>query len=141
MPSSLRTGISYGKRNNWMAGADFSYQNWSQFESFGVKDTLKNSFSIHAGGQKVSGGFVYRLGARYGKSYLELKQTRLEDYAVTLGFGIRRIAPKKPVSMIHFAVELGRRGTLRENLIEEDYIRFHVGFSLADVWFIKPKYD
>ncbi len=141
LPSNYRIGISYGKRDKWLAGADFNYSNWEKYESFGVQDTLKNSYSVHAGGYYSSGKFIYRLGARYNQSYLELNETRLQDYSVTVGWGIRRYAPKKPASMIHLAVEIGRRGTLQNDLLQEDYIRIQLGFSLSDVWFIKAKYD
>lgn len=141
MPSYWRTGITYGIKDKWMAGVDFNYHHWENYESFGVKDSLKNSYSIQAGGLKSTSKFVYRLGARYSKTYLELRNTRLEDYGITFGWSIRRFAPKKPASMIHLAVEVGKRGTLHDELLLEKYIRLHIGFSLADVWFIKPKYD
>jgi hypothetical protein len=141
MPSYWRAGISYGVKDNWMAGVDFSYHNWENYESFGVEDNLQNSYNIQVGGLKSTSKFVYSLGARYSKTYLELRETRLEDYGITFGWSIRRFAPKKPASMIHLAVEVGKRGTLQDELLLEKYVRLHIGFSLADVWFIKPKYD
>ena len=52
----------------------------------------------------------------------------------------------RSLSRLNLGCELGRLGTVAENNIEENYIRFSLGFSMApdtryDRWFRKRKYD
>jgi hypothetical protein len=141
LPQYWRGGVSLEKPDKWMIGADFTYNNWKNFESFKSKDTLKNGYSAIIGGQKFTNRFDYRMGFRYSNSFLNLKETRLNDYALTLGLGIKKLLPKRPPSAINIAVEFGQRGTLENDLIKEQYVKFHLGFTLTDIWFIQPKYD
>lgn len=141
MPDYYRGGVSFGKNGVWLAGLDFSYNNWEQFRNFEAKDSLKNSFETNLGGEYKTKKFVYRAGTRFSKTYLSLNNTQLNDYSVSLGIGILRLFPKRPPSTINLGIEAGQRGTTDNNLIREKYIRMYLGFSLTDIWFIKPKYD
>jgi hypothetical protein len=42
--------------------------------------------------------------------------------------------------MINTAIEFGKRGSGVNN-ITENFIKFSLGLSLSDIWFIKRKYD
>jgi hypothetical protein len=57
---------------------------------------------------------------------------------VSVGFGL---PIKRAATMIHFSVEAGKRGTTSGNLIEENYFKCSVGFTLNDRWFVKQKFD
>jgi len=50
-----------------------------------------------------------------------------------------------PPSKMNFGIEFGNRGTTEENLIEESFVNFYVGFSLTphviNKWFVQRKYD
>jgi len=141
LPQYWRGGITIEKPNKWVVGTDFIYNNWKQFESFNSHDSLKNSYSAIIGGQRMAEHFDYRMGFRYTNSYLNLKDTRLDDYAFTLGIGIKKLFAKRAPSTINVAFEFGQRGTLENGLIKEQYVKFHLGFTLSDIWFIQPKYD
>ena len=143
--------------NTWLIGAEIAMQNWSDFESFGVKDSLQNSFRIAVGGQYsphvISGGFwssraVYRAGFKYYKSYLELQNTAIEEYGITFGLAIPanttkiRGSSQEPFySSINLSLELGKRGTAESSLIKEEFFKFTVGLTLRDKWFNPRKYD
>jgi len=43
--------------------------------------------------------------------------------------------------MVSTGIEFGRMGTTNQNLIEENYIRFVLGISLKERWFVKKKYN
>ena len=45
------------------------------------------------------------------------------------------------VHIVNAAFEIGQRGNRTTSLLRENYVRFTVGFSLSDIWFIKRKYD
>ncbi|MBL0341048.1 MAG: hypothetical protein IPP71_09055 [Bacteroidetes bacterium] len=108
MPGQVKFGFTFSK-SKWLAGADFSYSNWDKYESFNSKDDLKNSYIINAGGERKAGKLVYRIGGRYAKTYLNLKNTQLDDYGVTFGIGLLKSSPKRPPSSINLSVELGAK--------------------------------
>ena len=141
MPDYFRIGATIGKPKNWTVGFDFSYYNWANFQSFDTNDSLDNSYTLHIGGEKYGEKLIYRLGAKYGTTYLNIKNTQLDEYGVTVGIGINKLFPKRPPSTVNIAFELGQRGTLDNNLIKESYFKFHLGFTLTDIWFIPAKYD
>ncbi len=141
LPQFWRSGISLEKTGKWMIGADFNYYNWNAYESFGVRDTLKNSYNVIVGGQKYTNRFDFRMGVRYGTTYLNIKETQLNEYGFTVGLGIKKLLAKRPPSAINIGFEIGQRGTLDNNLIREQYYRFFLGFTLTDIWFVQPKFD
>jgi hypothetical protein len=141
LPDYWRGGFTIGKPMKWTLGLDFSYYNWERYKSFDSVDSLKNSYTLNIGGERYGEKFIYRLGGHYGTTYLNLKNTQLNDYGITFGIGINKLFPKRPPSTVNIAFELGQRGTLKNDLIKEQYFKFHIGFTLTDIWFIKPKYD
>ncbi len=141
LPDNIRGGIMIGRPGKWQAGVDVAYNNWANYESFGSNDSLKNSYTIHIGGERTGEKVIYRLGAYYGSTFLNLRNTQLDEYGITFGLGLNKLFPKRPPSGINIAIEAGRRGTTKNNLIREQYLKLHLGFSLTDIWFIKPKYD
>jgi len=46
----------------------------------------------------------------------------------------------KQFTMMHTAIEFGKRGTGVNN-VTENFFKFSLGLSLSDIWFIKRKYD
>ena len=141
MPQYYRAGITFSNPLKWMAGAEFGYYNWSEFENFESVDTLENTYSIRVGGEKYQEKFTYRAGFNFATSYINLNNTQLVEYGITFGIGINRFLPKRPPSAINVGIELGQRGTTKNKLIKEQYINFHLGFTLTDKWFHRPKYD
>ncbi|HNP48104.1 MAG TPA: hypothetical protein PKK99_02770 [Bacteroidia bacterium] len=147
LPLSMGFGLAARKGSKWIMGADFNLQNWKEYSSFGQNDSLSDSWRLGAGAQFTPNDralksylktIQYRLGFHYSQTFLNLNQTQLNEMGASLGFGfpIRRVA-----STIQLAVEAGSRGTTDNQLIREKYIRFTLGFTLNDRWFIKPKYD
>ncbi len=145
MPLSIGGGLTFMKKNAWMVGADFDWQNWKKFKSFGVSDSLANSFTFAIGGEIIPHyssltnywkKMSYRFGFNYGQSNLELKNTKINDFSVTIGIGfpLRKIR-----TMINLAIEAGKKGTINQDLIQENYIKFTLGFSFREFWFFRPK--
>ena len=146
-PLSLGGGFMLKKGTRWTFLADYSMQHWSDFSMFGQNDSLRDSWNASAGIQYVPNDRMrksiwdpiqYRVGFRYGQTYLQLGGHQLKEYAVTAGLGIpiRRVA-----TVIQLFGEIGRRGTSSDNLILEKFVRFGLGITLNDRWFIKPKYE
>jgi len=158
LPLAWSAGIAIGRKNAWTVSGSYETQQWSKYEVFGVRDTLLNSTAASAGVEWIPsfGGphwiqnIWYRLGGYYTSSYLQLNGHRINDYGITLGLGIpvlkadqsRAMSPiYQQKAMIQLAVEAGRTGTRAGGLLEQQYVRFHVGIVFKELWFIKRKYD
>lgn len=147
LPMSLGFGFSYEKPEKFIISAEGSYSNWSEYRYFGKTDSLRNSFRVAAGiefvpdNRSIAGYWKkirYRAGIRYNQSYLTINQQGIDEYAVSIGFGLplRRLA-----TTINLGAEIGSRGTTDKNLIKDNFIRFTLGISIMERWFVIPKYD
>jgi len=151
LPMSLGSGFTFGKRNKFTVGFDYRQQNWADSEFVGQKDSLANSQDFILGMEYIPDAFSpiryskrvrYRAGLRYSKSYLQLKGSQLQEFGINFGVGL-------PVSMdrlprkhtINLSAEIGKRGTITNDLISEFYGLFTVQLNLHDIWFFKQKYD
>lgn len=101
--------------------------------SFGAEFTPKNS-AVSGYWKKVH----YRVGARYNKTYLQLRNNQLAEYAVSFGFGLPL---KRSKTAINLGFELGQRGTTQDNLIKEKFGRVVLSLSVYELWFIKRRFD
>jgi len=146
VPMMYGFGVSFEKPDKWVIGADYSWQNWKNYLAFGVSDSLVNSYQIRAGAEIIPdiGNYTnyfkrirYRVGLRYNSTYLELRQKHINEYAVSLGFGLPIRGLKTGINL---SAELGTRGTTQSNLINETFFNFVVGFSIYERWFVKRKY-
>jgi hypothetical protein len=146
IPLMFGLGLSFEKPDKWIIGADYRWQNWKKYQAFGINDSLVNSYAISAGVELVPDfnnytnyfkRVRYRLGLKYNSTYLQLRQKHLNEYAVTLGFGLPIRGMR---TAINLSAELGTRGTIQSNLIKETYFNFVIGFSIYERWFVKRKY-
>lgn len=150
-PGSFSVGFMVDKENEWAFGADYTNSFWSNYQFFGEKDPLQNSWMLKAGGQftpDLARGrnywskMTYRAGFFVGKDYIKA-DTDLPVYGLTFGaaFPMRRNAfTPQQVTIINTAFEVGRRGN-DDNKVRENFFRISVGLSLSDLWFIKRRYD
>ncbi|TXH55235.1 MAG: hypothetical protein E6Q89_07035 [Bacteroidia bacterium] len=148
LPSSFSIGAQVFTDKKWATGFDFTLSNYGQFRNFGMMDSVaNNSYRIAVGGEYTPNSvslysylnrITYRIGAYYGKDYIQLRNTDLNYYALTLGASLPF---KRSFDRVHLVMELGRRGTSTNGLIKSNFIKFSIGMSLNDRWFIKRKYD
>ncbi len=147
LPFNAGFGMALKKGTRWLFAADFSMQQWSDFSYFGQNDSLTDSWEINVGTQFTPNDraiqsylsqIQYRAGFHYTRSFLELRGEQISETGISIGFGfpIRRAG-----TVVHLSAEAGRRGTTSGNLVKEDFLRFTLGFTLNDRWFVKPKYD
>ena len=85
--------------------------------------------------QRVS----YRAGYRMTNSYISVNGEQLKNFGITFGLGLP--LNRYSGSTLGFSVELGKNGTTRNNLIEENYAIITLNLSLHDKWFYKRKFD
>lgn len=148
MPLMYSIGAQIADSNKWLVGVDFSAVNWSNYQGLGRVDSVgSSSYKIAAGGEftpdpaalrKYFSRVTYRLGFYYGLDYVYVRNTPINYYAVTFGFGLPF---KKYTDRINAAFEIGSRGTESNGLFRESFVKTTIGITLNDKWFIKRKYD
>jgi len=147
LPTAIGAGFMIGSTNRWFATADVNYQKWSEFSYLGNNPGMKDNFRVSLGGQfrpspvdigKYYERINYRAGFRFEQSYLEIRNTRINDFGISFGVGLPM---KKSKSTMNIAVELGTQGTTDNQLIKENYMRLTIGTSLQERWFLKRRFN
>jgi len=69
---------------------------------------------------------------------LQIGNTQLTEYAVSFGLGLPVM---KGRSTLNIGVELGKRGTIDNDLILENFTRVIFGIAIRERWFHVRKYD
>lgn len=147
LPTAIGAGVMFGSTNRWFATADVNWQKWSEFSYLGTNPGLRDNLRISLGGQfrpspvdigKYYERINYRAGFRFEQSYLELKNTRINDFGVSFGVGLPM---KKSRSTMNIAVEVGTLGTTNNDLIKENYMRLTIGTSIQERWFLKRRFN
>ena len=146
MPQGIGFGFALQKDNRWTFAADFNWTQWSRFAREGVTETLNDSWRVAAGFEfmptysSVSNYFRrahYRVGANFERGFLCLKDHYINKVGVTAGVSLPL---PRSLSKVNLAVEVGQYGTKQDGLIQERYLKFDVGVSVFERWFIKRKY-
>jgi len=147
MPLIIGGGLTFAKKNIWMVGADFNWENWKKFKSFGKSDSIGNAYNISVGGEYTPQHnsltsylkrMSYRAGFHFSQSYFEVRNTKINDFSVSIGLGF---PIKKTKTTLNVSMEAGSKGTTRKNLLQENYIRIILNISFRDFWFFRPKLD
>lgn len=152
----LGVGVALRGGDRWMAEINYLRSNWntSGLDAVnGFSNVSAYKFSA-AAGQSFRAGFeftpnrndiryflrrcTYRGGVYYDQSFYRLDGKPVDSYGITLGATIPVFRGYNGVS---FALDLGRRGTANNGMIRENYIGFHIGFNIFDIWFQKPRYE
>lgn len=152
LPLIHNFGISIQKYNQWLIGADYRTGKWSDLSIGNEQQGLQDTYGFSVGGQITPdinsiGSYFnrvdYRLGFTYDKTYVQLNQQDIKQMAITFGFGLP-LAPSPTRSSFYkmnITTELGRRGSMTDGLLQENYINLHLGFTLNDRWFRRFKFD
>ena len=152
MPMTHNFGVSLQKYNVWVIGADYRRGKWSDLSIGDVNQQLQDTYGFSAGGQITPditsiGSYWnrvdYRVGFSYDKTYVQLNDQDIKQSAISFGFGFP-LAPspaRRSFYKINFTTEIGKRGALTNSLIQENFINFHLGFTLNDRWFQRFKFD
>jgi hypothetical protein len=151
IPQTLGFGFSISRRNRWLLGADYEFGEWEKYSSFGRSDSLTNSHTFRMGGQMIpnpnSFSYIqrveYRLGGHFSQSYLNLRNEQINGFGITFGLGLPvvRNMIRRTRSMVNFGFEIGKRGTLVNGLIQENYFNINIGISVYEWWFFKRRYQ
>ena len=147
LPQYISVGLTYREGKKWFLVADYSLQNWADYTLFDESDNLSNSMRM-SGGMEYTPEYnsvttyykrmQYRLGASYSNTPLQFDGNQLTEKSISFGFGI---PVKKSRTRYDVSVILGQRGSTKNNLIKEQFVKFGLSVSYDGIWFVKRKYD
>ncbi len=150
MPQEISLGVSYGKDLKWNIGAQVDWEQNSEFYLPNSDQTnLQDRFRTAVGGYLIPkfnsprsyfARMTYRAGGFYEQTPVVLNDKGVDKYGITFGFGFP-VGKANDPSQIDLGIELGNRGTVKENLVRENYANFKLSFTLNDNWFRKRVYD
>ena len=148
MPSKLTFGTAIGQVRKWMIGTEITFQGTSdlgnRFNDIS-NASYENSVRYSLGGYYIPkytsytsylSKVTYRGGFRYENTGLLVFGQQINDYAMTLGFGLPL---NGTFSNVNLGFEFGKRGTTNAGLIEENYTNISLGFTFNDEWFKRRK--
>ncbi len=150
LPSSLMFGGGIGKINKWFVATDLSLTQSSNFGNrFNEISNVayQNATRISLGGQYTPNynsfanyfsRVTYRAGMRYENTGLVFDNQSVDDYGITFGLGLPL---GFSINALSLGFEYGKRGTISQNLVRENYFNVMIGISFSDKWFIKSKYN
>jgi len=150
LPQINRFGISFQNDGKFLIGADYSMGQWSNYSIDGQNQGLVNSRTINVGAQitpnintirNYLATVDYRIGGIYDETYMVVNNTRIKRMALTAGLGLPLRPNNGSFYKINISAEVGKRGTLANGLVKENYINLRLGFTLNDRWFTKYKFD
>ncbi len=150
LPSKLSFGAGIGKPRSWFVGAEYTAENTSKFYNplySSLTTKYEDAYNISLGGFFIPryNSFtsyykrvVYRAGLHYENTGLNINDESIKEFGISFGLGL-------PVgdlfSNANLGFEIGKRGTTKNNLIQENFVNFQLSLSLNDRWFQKRKYD
>ena len=160
MPGEIGVGVSYRKDDKLAVEFNYRRSNWAS-SGFDSTDLEARGFS-NIGTEVFSSGvsqsfragfeftpnrtdvryrfktFTYRAGAYYETAYYRLNGNTVNSYGITLG---ATIPVFRGYNGITFALDMGQKGRLDNNMIRERYIGLNLSFNIFDLWFIKFRYN
>ncbi|REG89904.1 hypothetical protein [Winogradskyella sediminis] len=152
LPGTLALGLGIGQPKSWFVGAEYTYQNASDFSNPVFSNeisTFENSSQIAVGGFYIPdynafSGYhkrmVYRAGFNFANTGLVIKDESIKEFGISFGLGLP-VGRRNLFSNANVGLEFGKRGTTNQNLIQENFINFNVSLSLNSRWFEQKKYN
>ncbi len=150
LPSSFSFGGGFGKDKVWFAGAEYTLKSSDQT---GNRFNNYTNVSFEKGNQLSLGGYytpdfnsfsnyfkkiTYRGGFRVERTGLIVSDESIKEQALTFGLSL---PIGSAFSQINVGGELGKRGTRKALLVQENFFNVVIGISFNDRWFVKRKYD
>ena len=147
IPQTVGGGISYQYKDKlWITG-DVAWHNASRYTMNGVtSENLQDAIIVSAGLQFVPNAnstnylnkIRFRAGFHYTTGQIVVNSQVIRDFNISIGLGF----PLKLFnnnSSLGFHFEYGQMGTLKNNLLKENYFRFSLHFTLQERWYQRGK--
>lgn len=146
LPQFISFGFSYQLKKMIFIG-EYSVKDWSSYQLFGQTDDLIKSeklnigFEYHDESKNYTSYFSkikYRLGFYNFQTPIQLNNNKINELGVTLGISLPN---QRSRTIYDLSILVGKRGTINDNLIEENFVEIGLSFNFDSIWFIKRKYD
>ena len=151
LPQEASLGLGYGKDTKWFVGTQLDYKKGENFNFLGTTQEYQDSYRYSVGGwwlpnfnnfRSYFSRVIYRYGAYYEKGNLQINGTNINRMAVTAGVTLPfQKSVINRMNSVDIGLELGKRGTLENNMIRQNFINLRVGVNFADKWFNKKLYN
>jgi len=151
LPQEASLGFGYGKEAKWFLSTQLDYKKGENFNFLGQTLAYQDSYRYSVGGwylpnyndfRSYFSRVIYRYGAYYEKGNLQINGTNINKYAVTAGVTLPfQKSQINRMNSIDIGLEVGKRGTLENNLIRQNFINLRIGINFADKWFQKKLYN
>ena len=145
IPAKISLGLSFVLNNKYLFCIDYATQAWSQFKTNNQTSAqLRDAYKLSAGfeyrplrelGSTFWEQIILRAGLSYEQSQYFINGRGINQYSASLGASL----PMGSENTLDFALTYSRRGTKEANLLQEDIIKFGVGFSLGELWFLRQE--
>ena len=151
LPSKLTLGMGIGKPKNWFIGGEYTNLKTSKFSNPTTSNitnvSFKDASSIKFGGYFIPqyNSFsnywkrvVYKAGIRFEETGLQINGEDINEFGISFGVSL---PVGKVFSNVNLGLEVGRRGTKNQGLVQENFFNTFISLSLNDKWFQKKYYD
>jgi hypothetical protein len=148
LPSTLKAGVSFGKKDKFVVGIDYINSNWAAARIQGSNGYLANSKSWLFGAELVPNKLSnssylarmeYRIGGHISDNYLLINGEQIKEYGASCGIGLRL---KNYFSKVNVFFDYTKKnGNLSKGLHDENFYTVGVSLNLYDFWFMKKKFD
>jgi len=147
LPFWWSAGFGYAPNRRWLLCADYRTQKWGSVQPAELLgDRGANSFELSFGGEFIPkfdalSGYLKRVSYRLGGNYQQLPYEEplgktVKQMTVNFGLGLPF---GRGYNRFDLAVELGKRGSLTDNLVKENIVLVHVAIIGSERWFQRPK--
>lgn len=151
LPQEASLGIGYGKDTKWFLGTQLDYKKGENFNFLGANLAYQDSYKYSVGGwylpnfnnfRSYFSRIIYRYGAYYEKGNLQIDGKDINKMAITAGVTLPfQKSTINRMNSVDIGLELGKRGTLENNLIRQNFVNLRIGINFADKWFNKRLYN
>ena len=138
LPLSYGIGASYRVTPRWLVVADYYTQQWGT-SNLGVETRDARLFGVgieRSGATTPGASWVDRIALRVGafrhETYYIVNGEGITEMGLTGGLGV----PFSGESRLTFSFEYGDRGSTGNNLIREKILRFTLGITIRELWFL-----
>ncbi|SEH29472.1 hypothetical protein [Chryseobacterium culicis] len=151
LPFQASVGVGYGSENHWFLSGQVDYKKGEDISYFGKTFDFQDTYRISAGGwylpnynnfRNYFSRVIYRYGAFYERGNLKLEGTSINKFGISAGVMLPfKNSSITRMSGLEIGLEVGKRGTLQNNLINQNFVNLKIGFNFADKWFRKTLYN
>jgi len=144
IPMNIIAGVSFSFLQGYRGMVEYAYQDWTSATGFRVdqantRKLQRFSASIEYRPLKdQSFDFTkpaYRGGFSYEQLPLLINGTGINQFSFSLGASF----PVSYQNHIDLGVAYGIRGTTDNDLLKEHFVRFSLGISLGELWFVQQE--